>query len=115
MWKTVHGTHRADFPLNPQMQQRLWEATHILHSIPPAARIRLDYEMQPKWLGYLSTTGVYGDTKGDWVDETSPPNPNNERSRERVVAEQEWLASGFPVNIYRLSGIYGPGPPHLVM
>ena len=108
-WEAVHGTHRADFPLNPEMQQRLWEATHILHSIPPSADIRLDYAMQPKWFGYLSTTGVYGDTKGGWVDENSPTNPNNKRSEERVRAEQEWLNSGLPVNIYRLSGIYGPG------
>ncbi len=108
-WESVHGTHRADFPLNPQDQQRLWEATHILHSIPPSAKLDFNYEMQPKWFGYLSTTGVYGDTKGDWVDETSEVNPNNERTRQRVLAEQQWLNSGLPVNVYRLSGIYGAG------
>ena len=108
-WASVHGTHRADFPLNAELQQRLWEASHILHSIPPSAIIDYNYEMQPKWLGYLSTTGVYGDTKGDWVDETSETNPNNERSRQRVLAEQQWLNSGYNVNVYRLSGIYGPG------
>jgi nucleoside-diphosphate-sugar epimerase len=108
-WESVHGTHHADFPLNPQMLQRLYEATHILHSIPPSADIKFNYEMNPKWFGYLSTTGVYGDTKGDWVDENSPTNPGNERSRQRVEAEREWLNSGLPVNVYRLSGIYGPG------
>lgn len=65
--------------------------------------------MQPKWFGYLSTTGVYGDTKGDWVDENTEVRPNNERTEQRVLAEQQWLNSGYPVNVYRLAGIYGPG------
>jgi hypothetical protein len=62
---------------------------------------------------YLSTVGVYGDHLGGWVDETTPPAPVSDRSRERLAAEQAWSAlgarSGKPVAILRLSGIYGPG------
>ena len=65
------------------------------------------------WLGYLSTTGVYGDRGGDWVDETSECTPTTERGQWRNAAEQEWLAywheTGLPVHIFRLAGIYGPG------
>ncbi|HYI91803.1 MAG TPA: SDR family oxidoreductase [Beijerinckiaceae bacterium] len=66
-----------------------------------------------KWIGYLSTIGVYGDRGGDWVDETTPPEPVSARSRERLAAEHAWLAlgarSGRPVHVFRLAGIYGPG------
>lgn len=65
------------------------------------------------WLGYLSTTGVYGDRQGDWVDEDSPLAPSTRRGRDRVAAEAGWqaLASarGLPLHIFRLAGIYGPG------
>ena len=60
-------------------------------------------------MGYLSTTGVYGDRQGGWVEETDPPAPGNARSRWRLEAEAAWLASGLPVNVFRLAGIYGPG------
>jgi len=62
-----------------------------------------------KWAGYLSTTGVYGDADGAWVDETWPCKPSSERGIERLKAEQAWLQSGLPVEIFRLAGIYGPG------
>lgn len=62
------------------------------------------------WAGYLGTTGVYGDHKGEWVDETASPTPSLPRTRRRVAAEGHWLASGLPVHIFRLAGIYGPGP-----
>jgi nucleoside-diphosphate-sugar epimerase len=66
-----------------------------------------------RWIGYLSTVGVYGDAGGGWVDETTPPSPVNERSRQRVAAENGWLALGrnasFAVQVFRLAGIYGPG------
>ncbi len=68
---------------------------------------RSDEEVQ--WLGYLSTTGVYGDHQGGWVDETTPVNPPNLRSKRRVDAENAWASTGLPVHIFRLSGIYGPG------
>ncbi|MGI9434725.1 MAG: SDR family oxidoreductase, partial [Geminicoccaceae bacterium] len=61
------------------------------------------------WTGYLGTTGVYGDRDGGWVDETDPPAPSLPRTKRRVAAEGHWLASGLPVHIFRLAGIYGPG------
>ncbi len=59
------------------------------------------------WLGYLSTTGVYGDHNGGWVDETTPPCPDQPRSIERLAAERAWQGMGAAV--FRLPGIYGPG------
>ena len=61
----------------------------------------------PAWTGYLSTTGVYGDHGGGWVDETTPPAPNLDRSRRRLAAEQGWQA--LSAHVFRLAGIYGPG------
>lgn len=65
-----------------------------------------------KWLGYLSTTGVYGDTGGAVVDETTEPQPSSKRSQNRWAAERAWLrlleTSDVPVHIFRLPGIYGP-------
>ncbi|MBX6323637.1 MAG: SDR family oxidoreductase [Rhodospirillaceae bacterium] len=66
-----------------------------------------------RWLGYLSTTGVYGDRQGGWVDESSPLRPTGPRGARRVEAEAGWLglwrAHGVPVHVFRLAGIYGPG------
>jgi nucleoside-diphosphate-sugar epimerase len=71
-----------------------------------------------RWIGYLSTIGVYGDHGGAWVDEQTPATPTNARSIERADAEQAWLAFGtannIPVHIFRLAGIYGPGQSQLV-
>lgn len=68
---------------------------------------------RPGWLGYLSTTGVYGDQNGGWVDEQTPLHPSTARGRERVAAELAWQAlaakGGLPLHIFRLAGIYGPG------
>ncbi|WP_342104924.1 SDR family oxidoreductase [Methylobacterium sp. SI9] len=65
------------------------------------------------WIGYLSTIGVYGDQQGAWIDETTPGNPRSARSKVRLDAEEAWLAlgsrTGQAVQIFRLSGIYGPG------
>ncbi|SFJ68138.1 SDR family oxidoreductase [Jannaschia pohangensis] len=65
------------------------------------------------WVGYLSTTGVYGDHGGDWVDEETPLTPATRRGRMRVEAEAAWqalaTATGAPLHIFRLAGIYGPG------
>jgi len=96
--------------------------THLLLSIPPDAdgdpvldTHRADIAALPdlRWLGYLSTTGVYGDRGGDWVDETRELRPSGERGRRRVAAEAGWLdlwqRRGVPVHIFRLAGIYGPG------
>jgi nucleoside-diphosphate-sugar epimerase len=97
------------------------DITHILISIPPKDSGDLVIEKfakhlpklkNLKWIGYLSTTGVYGDCKGNWVDETSPLNPGNQFSKNRVNAEMQWLAlmqeHNIPLHIFRLSGIYGP-------
>ncbi|MEH6525710.1 MAG: SDR family oxidoreductase [Sneathiella sp.] len=103
------------------------DATHILLSVPPdevgdpvfdvmAAQIRSLPSLH--WIGYLSTTGVYGNLEGDWVDENSPYNPSGYRGRRRVDAEKSWLRLfnefGMPVHIFRLPGIYGPGRNQLV-
>ena len=91
-------------------------ATHILTSVAPQegdpvleacgevlARAPAD------WVGYLSTTGVYGDRGGDWVDESSPLTPATRRGQARVAAEATWAELGLPLHIFRLAGIYGPG------
>ncbi|MBT8460528.1 MAG: SDR family oxidoreductase [Boseongicola sp.] len=62
-----------------------------------------------KWAGYLSTTGVYGDHGGGWVDEENPLAPSTERGVARVSAEAAWADLGLPLHIFRLAGIYGPG------
>ncbi len=94
----------------------------MLISIPPDAAgcpvlAALGAELSARknlaWLGYLSTTNVYGDRGGAWVDEASPTNPSGERGRRRVAAEAGWLdlwrKAGPPAHIFRLAGIYGPG------
>ena len=63
-----------------------------------------------RWFGYLSTSGVYGDFKGDWVDEDTPVNPTTRRGKMRLLAEQQWHnIEDLPIHIFRLAGIYGPG------
>ena len=64
-----------------------------------------------RWIGYLSTTGVYGNRDGGWVDEATPPAPASPRTRRRVAAEEEWsaLAGHVAVDLFRVAGIYGPG------
>ncbi len=92
--------------------------THILSCIPPDKNGKdpvlgsLKNKLQSlslEWIGYLSTTGVYGNTKGDWVSEMDQPNPLQKRSQRRLNCEKEWLESRLPVQIFRLPGIYGPG------
>lgn len=95
----------------------LSRATHILASAAPDVAgdpfLQLAAEAlraaRPVWVGYLSTTAVYGDHQGGWVDETTPVNPGSVRARQRVLAEAQWLETGLPVHIFRLAGIYGPG------
>jgi nucleoside-diphosphate-sugar epimerase len=65
--------------------------------------------LRPAWVGYLSTTGVYGDTGGAWVNENSPTNPGLGRSAARLASERAWRHSGLPVQVLRLPAIYGPG------
>ena len=92
--------------------------THILSCIPPdkngndpvlrCLKNKLK-SISLEWVGYLSTTGVYGNTKGDWVSEADQPNPFQKRSYKRLKCEKEWIESGLPIQIFRLPGIYGPG------
>ena len=99
------------------------EADAILVSVPPDLALPAPHDpvlaafaeairQAPKlrWLGYLSTIGVYGDHHGAWVDEETPPRPVSRRSRERLVTEEAWLGLGaVPVHVFRIAGIYGPG------
>jgi nucleoside-diphosphate-sugar epimerase len=66
-----------------------------------------------EWVGYLSTTGVYGDRQGEWVDENSEIRPSSKRGSRRAKAEEQWYSlfqqRGLPVHFFRLAGIYGPG------
>ncbi|MFV0293449.1 MAG: SDR family oxidoreductase [Paracoccus sp. (in: a-proteobacteria)] len=68
---------------------------------------------RPAWIGYLSSTNVYGDHGGGWVDETTPPRPSTMRAQARLSAECAWICLagdiGCPLTIFRLAGIYGPG------
>ena len=107
-----------DHPIG-DIDQRLATATHLLSSVPPDERGDpvLDTHgaaiarsaAQLAWIGYLSTTGVYGDRQGDWVDESSALTPTGERGHRRRAAETAWLALPQPAHLFRLAGIYGPG------
>lgn len=96
----------------------LQDATHLLSSVAPSgdsdpvikeAGGELHSATHLEWVGYFSTTGVYGDASGGWVDETTPLAPSTERGRARVAAEAAWAELGLPLHIFRLAGIYGPG------
>ena len=106
----------------PDPASTLSNTSHILLSIPPNEEgdpvfnchaSELASLSKLKWLGYLSTTGVYGDRKGGWVDEATPVAPTHRRGERRVLAERNWLnwakKNNLPMHIFRLSGIYGPG------
>ena len=95
----------------------LARATHVLATAAPdgngdpflGAALPTFSAARPEWVGYLSTTAVYGDHQGGWVDETTPPTPQSARAVLRILAEKQWMATGLPVHIFRLAGIYGPG------
>ena len=62
-----------------------------------------------RWFGYLSTSGVYGDFKGNWIDEDTKPEPTTKRGKMRLLAESQWKSvENLPLHIFRLAGIYGP-------
>lgn len=128
---TTRDASRTDALANTGVTPLLWsdegairaamgQASHLLASAAPgpqgdpvlaafgpaiaAAAPRL------RWAGYLSTTGVYGDHQGAWVDEDTPLTPSTARGQARVLAEAEWQAlTALPLHIFRLAGIYGPG------
>jgi nucleoside-diphosphate-sugar epimerase len=97
----------------------LGDVTDLVSSVPPDAdgdpvldQHRAEIAIAARhlaWIGYLSTTGVYGDCDGAWVDESSPLQPSGERGRRRLHAEQDWLSLPQPAHLFRLAGIYGPG------
>lgn len=110
------------FAVSSALAKAVAEADAVLVSVQPAEdgdpalgplRAALTAAPKLRWIGYLSTIGVYGDQGGAWIDEATPPAPTNVRTRQRVAIEEAWLAlgrdSGKPVQIFRLSGIYGPG------
>jgi len=110
----------GDAPLDDAGRAALADATHVLSSVPPHEDgdpvLRLHGDALAKsaalWIGYLSTTGVYGDTGGGWVDESAPVRPSGPRGARRAAAEREWLGlrgGSAPVHIFRIAGIYGPG------
>lgn len=108
--------------------KRLADVTHMLISIPPQDKMgdpvlhhhgaEISKLKHLKWLGYLSTTGIYGDRGGDWICDRTPPAPTSLKGQQRLDAEQGWLkmfhGHKLPVHIFRLGSIYGPGRGHLV-
>jgi nucleoside-diphosphate-sugar epimerase len=101
-----------------ELAAQLAGVTHLLSSVPPDAQgdpvLDLHGETLRQlrhfaWTGYLSTTGVYGDRQGEWVDEESPLQPSGERGARRLAAEQAWLRLSPAAHLFRLAGIYGPG------
>jgi len=108
--------HGPDAPVDPATPA-LRSATHVLMSAPPGEAgdpvlpLLLDaiQAARPAWIGYLSTTGVYGDRGGGEVDETSELRPSGPRQARRVAAEALWRALDPPAHVFRLPGIYGPG------
>lgn len=110
------------FAVSSALAKVVAEADAVLVSVQPTEdgdpalgplRAALMAAPNLRWIGYLSTIGVYGDQGGTWIDEAAPAAPTNARTRQRVEIEEAWLQlgrdSGKPVQIFRLSGIYGPG------
>lgn len=114
------GIKAYDFP-DKRLPRDLKQYTHLLCSIAPIKlgdTVLQRYgeiiaQQQWEWIGYLSTTGVYGDHRGEWVDETTRVKGDNERIKSRVVAERKWMnlyeEHQQPLHLFRLAGIYGPG------
>ena len=137
---TISGTNRSGEPVGECRKVWRFDGTssisaaalegvdHLLIAIPPGEtgdpvlgfheRDLARRAVQFGWVGYLSTTGVYGDRGGEWVNEDSLLTPNTDRGHRRLDAENAWLGlyvrSGLPVHIFRLAGIYGPGRNQLV-
>jgi nucleoside-diphosphate-sugar epimerase len=115
---TIEGTGSAGsmrFDDRAAVEAALRRATHILSSVPPGEPgdpVLTTYgaaiaTAPAAWIGYLSSTGVYGDTGGAWVDESAPVGLG--RRSARAAADLAWQGLGRPVHVFRLPGIYGPG------
>lgn len=111
------GVHPVVLAGPNDLEQQIASATHLLISAgpdangdPTLARFRdaITSARHLEWVGYLSTTGVYGDHQGGWVDESTPLTPSTRRGQWRVDAEAEWQSLSLPLHIFRLAGIYGP-------
>lgn len=113
----AQGITPLQWPID--FESALKDVSHVLTSIrpdkdgDPVLRLAKDALQAAapnlEWLGYLSTTGVYGDMGGGWVDEDTPLEPGGHRGKMRVLAEAEWQAvPNLPLHIFRLAGIYGP-------
>ena len=105
------GTLRLD---DAALASAMADSSHILSSIPPGADgsdpalpLLRAHTRPGQWLGYLSSTGVYPDTRGGWIDEQADAGFGHRTAR--AIAEQAWREAGWPVHIFRLPGIYGPG------
>ena len=99
-----------DFDDEPAIRAALANVTHVLSSVPPFENSdpvldRYNNALKRGWTGYLSSTGVYGDTGGAWVDESAPAGLG--RRAARADCDQRWLDKG--AHVFRLPGIYGPG------
>ncbi len=118
----IRGLTFSDDIRDRAIADEIAESDAILVSIPPDQRgdrvlpafaEAIAAAPRLRWIGYLSTVGVYGDHGGGWVDEATPATPCEGRSRIRAEAEREWLAFGAAhgkaVHLFRLAGIYGPG------
>jgi nucleoside-diphosphate-sugar epimerase len=117
---TLHAAGVEPVLWDEALNDHIAAASHLLISAGPnaegdpilnryAAQIQ-NHTEQYRWVGYLSTTGVYGDHQGGWVDETTPLSPSTKRGQLRVEAEAAWQAiPDLPLHIFRLAGIYGPG------
>jgi nucleoside-diphosphate-sugar epimerase len=132
-WRVIGTTRsaaRADEIARSGVEPLVWPGTDLGPALDAAQALLVSAAPGPKgdpllaaerdriagaasrldWVGYLSTTGVYGDHGGDWVEEDTPLAPSTERGRARVAAEAAWRAiPGMPLHIFRLAGIYGPG------
>ena len=95
--------------------------THLLITVPPDDkgdsfflnyRDLLNNKSKFNWIGYLSATNVYGDHRGEYVDEKSKTSPSTQKGKNRLLAENQWLSYckdfNFPIHIFRIAGIYGP-------
>ncbi len=95
-----------------EIKTNIQNAQAIVISMPPpdaALAYAEKINASKAWVGYLSTTSVYGDFAGGWVDETTPPAPQSERGKARLETEQSWQENVPRINIFRLAGIYGVG------
>lgn len=130
-WRIIGTTRSAENLSAPHAQMHLWPGCDLAPLAAGASHVLLNAgpteagdpflselgpilaQTRPRWIGYLSTTGVYGDHQGGWVDEDTPLAPSTRRGELRAEAEAAWQALAaaheLPLHIFRLAGIYGPG------